>query len=416
MSTGSEGRPQAPGTYDFFSSPAVPAPPAVAPEPPPLPPPGRWVPPPPPAVPLPVQPVGESGLGRGTAITLTCVGLALAFGLMQVSDRLAQPGDVIDQALRKALVLTLLFYVLVGVALAAYCTVGRVGLVWVRGSLPDALILGLPLGLAGGCLAVAINSGISHHLSSDPNVELLVGGGGGLRIGLTLIVTAALAPLVEETLFRGVLAGTLLDGGARLALPASAFAFAVWHMNLVSLRYYFLMGLVFGWLWLKRGLVSSMAAHAAFNGVLTLAAVVATGGSGHLTHVGQLAFSAPGGWHTVASSSSFEGHLVMSGPAGAALNVITLPADPGMTAAALLAQLRASETRAAEGRVIAGSEEEVTVPGGVAVTADVLVAGQPGHICQILSGGRIYQLLMITSGSPGAERDWRHVLATTRVE
>jgi membrane protease YdiL (CAAX protease family) len=349
---------------------------------------------------------------RGPAIVITCICLALSFVLMRVQDKVAHPGDVIDQALRRALVLTVLFYVVVGVALAVYCTVARVGLVWFRGSLPDALVLGLPLGLAGGFLAVGLNSAINGHLSSDPNVEALVGGGGGLRIALTLVVTAALAPLIEETLFRGVLAGTLLAGGTALALCGSAFAFAVWHMNLVSLRYYFLMGLVFGWLWLRRGLVSSMVAHAAFNGVLTLAAVAATSGSGHVTHYERLAFSVPGGWHTV--SSGFSGHLVVSGPAGALLEVESLPADPGVTLSASIARLPSEESFTA--KVVAGTQHDVSVPGGEAVTADLLIAGQPGHLCLILSGGRIYQLLMITSGSPGAERNWRHVLATSRIE
>lgn len=403
MSTGPEGSQQVPDRYGFFA-PAAPVASAGFAEPAPAAPapPGRFT------------QRGESGLRRGAAVTITGIGLVLAFGLMRVAGSLANPGDVIDQALRKALVLTLLFYVLVGVALATFCIVRQVGLVWVRESLPDALVLGLPLGLAGGCLAVAVNSGINGHLSSDPNVELLVGGGGGLRIALTLIVTAALAPLIEETLFRGVLAGTLLEGGSRLALAASAFAFAVWHMNLVSLRYYFLMGLVFGWLWLKRGLVSSMAAHAAFNGVLTLAAVVATGGVGHLTHVGQLAFSAPGGWHSV-SSGRLSGHLVMSGPAGAVLDVTTFPSSSSTSVSSLLGGLRSRE-RVADARVVAGTEREATVPGGEAVNADLVIAGQPGHICQVLSGGRVYQLLMITSGSPGAERNWRHVLATSRID
>ncbi|MCW2545495.1 MAG: Abortive infection protein, partial [Frankiales bacterium] len=357
----------------------------------------------------------ETGLPRGLAITLAVVGLLLSFGLSRVAQHLADPTDVIDQALRKALALTLLFYVVLGVALAVFCIRGRVGLVWVRGSAVEALMLGLPLGLVGGGLAVALNSAVSGQLTSDPNVELLVGGGGALRILLTLIVTSALAPLVEETLFRGVLAGTLLGDSTRAALWWSAIAFGVWHMNLVSLRYYVLMGLLLCWLWLKRGLVASMAAHAAFNGVLTLAAVVATGGSGHVTHVGALSFSLPGGWHTTTTADP-EHRLLASGPAGAGIDVSYFPVRAGVTTSALLKGLAVGETAIPFVRVVPGSEHEIAIPGGEAVTADLLIEGQPGHICQVLSGGSIYQLLMVTAGSPSAERQWRVVLSSTRVQ
>jgi membrane protease YdiL (CAAX protease family) len=402
--------------YDFFASPAPAASSPV--QPPPAPPPGRWVPPPPPPARPPLAPArqsSETGIPRGLAITLAGTGLALSFGLSRIAGHLADPTDVIDQALRKALVLTLLFYVALGISLAVFCLKGRVGLVWVRGNPAEALMLGLPLGLAGGALAVAMNSAVSGKLTSDPNVELLVGGGGALRIVLTIVVTTALAPLVEETLFRGVLAGTLLGDSTKAALWWSAIAFGVWHMNLVSLRYYILMGLLLCWLWLKRGLVASMAAHAAFNGVLTLAAVAATGGSGHLTHLGALSFSLPGGWHTV--STADPGHrLLASGPAGAGIEVSYLQVPAGITTRTLLSGLASLEAAGANVKVVAGSQHEITIPGGEAVSADLLIEGQPGHICQVLSGGSVYQLLMVTAGSPSAERQWRHLLSTTRVQ
>jgi membrane protease YdiL (CAAX protease family) len=346
-------------------------------------------------------------------VLLTCAGLASSLVMSRMGDRIADPGDVIDQALRRALVLTLGFYVVLGVALALFCLYRKVGLVWVRGDVTDALILGLPLGLVGGLLAVGLNSAVNGHLTSDPNVELLVGGGGGLRIALTLVVTACLAPLVEETLFRGVLAGTLLGKSTGLALTGSAIAFAVWHMNLVSLRYYFFMGLLLGWLWLKRGLVSSMAAHAAFNGVLTLAAVMATGGSGHTVQIAQLSFSMPGGWHAVDQLSSSD-HLIASGPAGAAMDVRWMAA-PAVVTEAELAQ-RFLTAQAENGfQLDRASVHPVKVPGATAVCADFRAVGQPGHVCQLQGNGRLYQVQMLTSGSPSAERNWQHVLATARI-
>jgi hypothetical protein len=271
------------------------------------------------------------------------------------------------------------------------------------------MLLGLPLGAIGGALAVAVNSGVAGHLKSDPNVELLVGGGGALRVGLTLIVTAVLAPLVEETLFRGVLAGTLLAKGVAPAMWGSAIAFSIWHMNPTSLRYYVFMGLLLATLWRKRGLVASMSAHAAFNGVLTLAAVAATTGAGHVTQLGQLSITLPGGWHQV-QSNALPGRMLVQGPAGAALIGLTYANGTPLTADQLLTRLALSEQSTPGRAVVAGSERTVRLAVGDAVEADIRTGGQPGHLLELSVGGSIYELVVVTGGSPAAERDWQRLV------
>jgi membrane protease YdiL (CAAX protease family) len=355
--------------------------------------------------------VAESGLPVKPALVVTGVGLLLSFGLSRIAGTLAGDSAVLDERLRRALVITLVFYVLLGGALAWFCSAQRVGLTWVRGHVADALLLGLPLGLVGGALAVGLNSAVAGHLSSDPNVELLVGGGGILRISLTLAVTAVLAPLVEETLFRGVLAGSLLAVGTRTAMWVSAIAFAIWHMNPVSLRYYVLMGLLLAALWHKRGLVCSMATHAAFNGVLTLAAVVATGGAGHLTHYGQLSFSLPGGWHADQAVGRTS-NLSIHGPAGAGMQLSTIPVRTNLSAADMLTAFGNGRADVMGVQFTRGTAHLVPVSGGEAVVADLVTQGEPGHILELMDNGTLYQLIVLTAGSPGAERDWRHVLDT----
>jgi membrane protease YdiL (CAAX protease family) len=352
----------------------------------------------------------ETGLPQGLALGVAGLALLLSLGLQQLSHHLADPSRQYDRQLRESLVLTLAFYLLLGVALASFCLRRRVGLTWLRGQAVDALVLGLPLGALGGGLAVALNSAISGHLASDPNAELLVGGGGALRIGLTLAVTAVLAPLVEETLFRGVLAGTLLARGPAPAVWVSAIAFAVWHMNPTSLRYYVFMGLLLATLWRKRGLVASMSAHAAFNGVLTLAAVAATTGGGQLTQVGTITFSLPGGWHPAARALPTGGR-VFQGPAGAGLVVLT-QAGPHPTAEQVHQTLALAEQGRAVRAVVPGSVRDLSLPAGEAVTADIEVAGQPGHVLDLLTADAAYELVVVTGGSPAAERDWQHVLAS----
>ena len=381
------------GAYDFYAPAVVGAPPPQAP-------------------PRPVTEEGESGLPVKLALGVTAVALLLSFAFGRLTGGLVNPSEQLDSQLRLGLVMVLFFYVLLGGALMWFCLQRRVALTWVRGHAVEAVLLGLPVGLLGGGLAVALNSGIAGHLSSDPNVELLVGGGGALRVSITLLVTAVLAPLVEETLFRGILAGTLLARGVAPAMWGSALAFAVWHMNPTSLRYYVFMGLLLGGIWRRRGLVASMSAHAAFNGVLTVAAVAATSGAGHFTQFGQVAFSLPGGWHQVTSAAP-AGRMIVQGPAGAALLFRMEPnvgAPPDTQE--LLANLVAAETPAAGRRVVAGSEHTVLVGAGEAVVADVQMKGQPGHVLDFVVGASSYELVVVTGGSPAAERDWHRIVLT----
>ncbi len=346
----------------------------------------------------------------GTGLAVAGLGLVLSLGLTLWSRASANDTQQIDHQLRLSLVITLAFYVLLGLALGAFCVQRRVGLTWSRGSVVEALLWGFPLGALGGGLAVLLNSSVSGHLASDPRVELLVGGGGFLRISLTFLVTAVLAPLVEETLFRGVLAGTLIARGVGPAVWVSAVAFSVWHMNATSLRYYVFVGLLLATLWRKRGLVASMSAHAAFNGVLTLAAVAATTSGGHLVTYQALSFQLPGGWHQ-SPVSKIPGGLTVEGPGGSALVATSRPG-----AAPTLQQLQDSLVRAEAGgardTVVAGTERELPTSIGYAVTADVVLSGQPGHVVHIVVDGTEYELLVVTGGSPAAEVGWTRILST----
>lgn len=352
----------------------------------------------------------ESGLPLGTGLAVGALGLVLSLGLTLWSRASADDTQQVDHQLRLSLVITLAFYVLLGLALGGFCVQRRVGLTWTRGSVVEALLWGFPLGAAGGGLAVLLNSALSGRLASDPRVELLVGGGGFLRISLTFLVTAVLAPLVEETLFRGVLAGTLISRGAAPAVWVSAIAFSVWHMNATSLRYYVFMGLLLATLWRKRGLVASMSAHAAFNGVLTLAAIAATTSGGHLVTYQALTFQLPGGWHQT-PVSRIPGGLTVEGPGGAALVATSRPG-----AVPTLAQMQDTLVRAERGgsrhTVVAGTERPLPLPIGYAVTADVLLTGQPGHVVDVVMGGTEYELLVVTGGSPAAEAGWTRILST----
>jgi membrane protease YdiL (CAAX protease family) len=346
-------------------------------------------------------PASESGLAPRIGVIVTACALVLSVIYQVFGHTFIHSGDVIDVSLRRALIITVTFYVLVGAALMAFVLRQRVNLVWHRHGVPHALLLGLPLGGIGGLLAVAANSAANGHLASDPNVTALVGGGGAARLFLTFVTVSVLAPLVEETVFRGICAGSLLARGTAPAVWVSAIAFAIWHLNPAALRYYAVMGLVFAGIWLKRGLLASMSAHAAFNGVLTIAAVMATSGTGATTTFNSIAVEIPGGWHVDPIDSGPDEMLVV-GPSGSALVLLmkpnTHPEDP----------IGYIEDRMAGAEVQAGvsldaaSIKEGTTSLGRAVTGDFSIENQPGHVIEFPYQGSIYELVIVTAGNPAA--------------
>ncbi len=101
---------------------------------------------------------------------------------------------------------------------------------------------------------------------------------------LTIIAAAILVPIGEEIFFRGfALTAWLRDGGARFALIRSTAFFALVHalninvtldaagafagakQALLTVVVIAPVGFVLGWLFLRRGLVASIAGHATFN-------------------------------------------------------------------------------------------------------------------------------------------------------
>ncbi len=70
----------------------------------------------------------ESGLPLGTGLAIGALGLVLSLGLTLWSRASADATQQIDHQLRLSLVITLAFYVLLGLALGGYCLQRRVGL------------------------------------------------------------------------------------------------------------------------------------------------------------------------------------------------------------------------------------------------------------------------------------------------
>jgi membrane protease YdiL (CAAX protease family) len=133
----------------------------------------------------------------------------------------------------------------------------------------------IPLGIAG---QVGISLAYApFHLGSkmDGPVKHLFGGAGGF-LWLLGVMSILGAPIIEETVFRGMMYRGFYENFAdrnerwafRLALVISALLFAGAHFELLQLPGLFFVGLLLAYLVKKTGrLVPSIVTHASFNAV-----------------------------------------------------------------------------------------------------------------------------------------------------
>jgi membrane protease YdiL (CAAX protease family) len=149
-----------------------------------------------------------------------------------------------------------------------------------------ALALGVAILLGLMALQKRLNGG-KVEMPSHPVVQLL--GSGDWRILVQLLILASLgAPLIEETMFRGVLYRHLREASGRMARNASilasatlaSFVFAVvhpqgWMLIPALMALAFVFSVVREW---RGTLIPSMVAHGVHNGVLVLIGFFVLGG------------------------------------------------------------------------------------------------------------------------------------------
>ena len=91
------------------------------------------------------------------------------------------------------------------------------------------------------------------------------------HLEIRAVLAAFASPLMEELVFRRCLIDRLRPYGERAALLTSALAFGLFHGTVSQLCYGFLLGLVFGYVYLKTGrLRYSLILHTAINAISTL--------------------------------------------------------------------------------------------------------------------------------------------------
>jgi hypothetical protein len=227
--------------------------------------------------------------------------------------------------------------------------------------------------------------------------------------------------VVEELLFRGVVAESLRAQSTRKAMFVSAFLFALWHLHFTPyfLVYYTLMGLIFCGVYLRRGLRASMCAHAAFNGTLVVLAVLVAVGPGHRFESHGVSAQAPGGWHTVQTVDTIsDADLALEGPGGAAFVVHHSPLPPnigldlqhiadGVNGGAFPPPPRSTITP--------NSARVVTYPAGQAVEFSAISDGHADEVVLLPSGGQLWEIDVLTAGSRRAKGDYPGMLQSLQL-
>lgn len=416
--------------FAWTPTPPPPAPGAAAPVawPPPQPVPhqGAWPPPNQPPAPWspPAASLAPEQPGRllsHRAFLLTVVAICIGGVGAAVSYALGRDSHLSQATyLRYALVITLGVYAVVGLLVVTQITT-RVRLRWHDGNKALAVFTGLVVGGALSVLGLSAVSAAAGHLNPDPRIVVLMSEGDAAHILTTVLIACIAAPLIEETLFRGLLLESLRGQGTGAAIFISGAAFAAWHLNPAALVYYSVMGGLLGLLYVKRGLLCSMAAHLAFNGVLTIAAIFVVTGAGPLISNDGLSMHTPSGWTTAKSADQLNAigfvheSFALQGPSGAEFVALSFPTPTAPDPDVLMQRLSTASGPGIGAAVRPGTLREVKVPAGALVEVDATIGGQPSTIAFLPGQGRTYELIFVSAGSPKATADFPRMLRDLRV-
>jgi membrane protease YdiL (CAAX protease family) len=317
-------------------------------------------------------------------------------------------------ALLVALLCGLLFYLLSWVVASSVARTVRVSPAMDR-SPRRAVLAGLVVGGVAAAFGAAAALSAKGRASLDPTAALLIDDGrwAALCIGVLVIVVAA--PVVEEYIFRGLLAQTFAEHSRSAALWFSSIAFAAAHLSPIRFPYYLIMGAAFGRLYLRRGLLASITAHALFNGaVLATAAIVLTTSGSTTTTAAGLSVTLPSGWHEVAAPAGED--LAVAGPDGAVLEVLhnTVPDGASIDVDTIVRSLRVSPSFG--GITVQGSTAHTRLVGaGLAVQANITSPNEVGSV-ELIPAGRVMHILVIHApAAVDVTADFEAILASTRL-
>ncbi len=125
-----------------------------------------------------------------------------------------------------------------------------------------ALLACIPVMYLGSIIGVLVNSlsGVSNTNPVQELVNML-----GSYVGIFLVAVIC-APIFEELLFRKFIIDRVRRFGEVPAVFFSALAFGLFHMNFAQFFYAFMLGLIFGYVYVRSGKIHyTMILHATIN-------------------------------------------------------------------------------------------------------------------------------------------------------
>lgn len=351
---------------------------------------------------------GRAGRTVAGIILLNIASSAVTFALA-AGGRL-QTGD----AIRLSLFTGLVFFALTAMWVRERAVVLDVRPVMSTGGTWSAAAEGAAVG--GGCaiVLVAIARLVAGHAVLDPIASFLASEAiGPMLIGAFVLILAG--PVVEELVFRGFLLEALRGRGQRVAALASAAAFSVAHLRFSQFRYYVAVGLVLAFLYLRRGLVASITAHAAFNGMLFVAALAAAHGPALTLSGAGATITVPATWQVVDAPG--DAALAAMGPSGAVIELGSQGVDTGGAGPEVLAEnLRAGVVGLPDGLSFDPTTVDlIELPAGRAVSVNADVYGHEGRMVALLRGEQLWVITITTGGSDQAARDFTEALYTLQL-
>jgi membrane protease YdiL (CAAX protease family) len=358
-------------------------------------------------------PVFGPPVKTGTKANRTVIGFIAANLVLQGTELAYFAANDVPRAtaVRVALFTGLAFY-----TFAAFWVLARSATLAIRP------VVGLKAAGVGAAEGVVVGGGaavllvgtlrlVTGHPVLDPAAALLASQGsfGALLLGFVVIVLAA--PVVEELVFRGFLAESYRPHGRRLAIILSAAAFSLAHLAPAQLGYYLVMGVALGIVYWRRGLVGSIATHAAFNGVLLAVAVAAAHGPAVEHRLVGATMAVPG-IYRVGTPFLGDDDLVARGPLGAVIELVHvgLP-GPAPTADDLSRVLvQGGPTLPPEIDVRTSSVTVVDLPSGRAVSMRAEIDGRDGRVVIVPGTGAVWVASYRSDGTARSSEDFDSML------
>lgn len=272
-------------------------------------------------------------------------------------------------------------------------------------------------GVVVGAGAATLLSAVLRLLAGRPLLDptsagVGTGGLGWLLVGIAVI--ALLAPVVEELVFRGFLLEALRGRGQAPAVLLSAIAFSLAHLRLFQFRYYLLMGAAFGVLYWRRGLLASVSAHAAFNGMLLVVALAGIHAPVRPVSAAGFTVSIPSSWSHEAAVQGED--LIATGPLGARVELAHFDGVRALSVDDVVRGVADGTVRVPGGVALDRTTvAPVDLPAGRGATMAAQVDGHDGRVTFVPKGQRVWVALLRSDGSEGSRSAYDEVLRSWRL-